>query len=82
MIRPDEARQLQPGPAVRRTQHHDLRARVRDAADGVEELALHEGPTFHLEPQCDEERRRPVEIGDRDADVVEVLDVGHPGFLR
>jgi hypothetical protein len=52
-------------------QHDDLGARVRDAADGVQELAFHERASLDLEAQADEERRHRVEVGDGDADMVE-----------
>jgi hypothetical protein len=44
---------------------------LRDADDGVHELALHERPALDLETERDEERRCCVEVGDGDADVVE-----------
>ena len=75
MVGPDEARQLDLGPSVRQPQHDDLGARVRDAADGVEELALDEATPLDLEAQRDEERRGPVEVGDGDPDMVETLDL-------
>jgi hypothetical protein len=71
VVGPDEARELQPGAVVGRLQHHDLGAGAGDAADGVEELALDEGPALDLQAQCHEERRHGVEGRDGDADVIE-----------
>jgi hypothetical protein len=71
MVGPDEARQLQAGAAIRRPQHDDLRARVRDAAHRVQELALHERCALDLETQPDEERCGGLEVCDGDADMVE-----------
>jgi hypothetical protein len=82
VLGPDEARQLEPRPTVRRSKHDDLGTRVRDTDHGVEELALDEHPSpLHLKPQADEEVRRCVEIGDRDADVVKALDRSHISML-
>ena len=75
VVGPDEARELDRGSSAGRPQHDDLGPRVRDAADGVEELALHERAALDLETQPDEERRHRVEVGDGDPDVVETPDV-------
>jgi hypothetical protein len=71
VVGPDEARQLQPGASVRRPQHDDLGAGVRDADDRVHEIALHEHPALDLETEPDKERRHHVEVRDGDADMVE-----------
>jgi hypothetical protein len=72
VVGPDEARPLQPRASVGRPQHDDLGAGVGDADDGVQELALHEHPcALDLETQPDEERRRRVEIGNSDSDMIE-----------
>jgi hypothetical protein len=75
MVGPDETRELDPGSSVRRPQHDDLRPRVRDADDSVQELALHECPTLDLETQPDEERRHRVEVVNSDPYMVEMPDV-------
>ena len=75
MVGPEEARELQPHSSAGRPQHDDLRARVRDTADRVQELAFHELPSLDLETQADEERRRRVEVLDGDPYVVEAFDV-------
>jgi len=66
-----EARELQAGAIVGRLQHDDFGAGVRNAADGVQELALEEHRALDLEAQGHEEGGHEVEICDRDADVVE-----------
>src|SRR5439155_12983528 len=71
VVGPDEARQLQPGSSVGRTQHDDLGTGVRYANDGVDELAFHKHPAFNHETQPDEERCHRVEVLNGDADVVE-----------
>src|SRR5258708_19324164 len=71
MVRPDEARQLQRGSSVGRSQRDDLGTGVRYANDGVDELAFHEHPALNLETQPDEKRHHRVEVRDRNADVVE-----------
>jgi hypothetical protein len=70
----DEARQLQPRSSAGRPQHQDLAFGVGDAGDGVDEFALHDHPALDLETEPDEERRRRVEMCDRDADVIEASD--------
>src|SRR5262249_35311895 len=50
---------------------------VRDANDGVQELALQNGPALSLKAQPGEEARHRVEIFDGDADVIEVPDRRH-----
>jgi hypothetical protein len=42
-----------------------------DAADGVQELALDERPALDLQAQRHEKAGHDIEIGDRDADMVE-----------
>jgi len=69
---PDEAQELEPGTSVGRPKHDDLGARVRDADDRVQELALHEHPrALDLETQPDEERRHRVEVRNGDTHMVE-----------
>ena len=64
-----------PDTSAGRPQHRDLALRARDAADGLDELTLHESGALDLESQADEERRRGLEVGHGDADVVEALNV-------
>jgi hypothetical protein len=71
---PLEARELQSGASIGRSQHDDLGAGVRDADDRVHELALHEHPPLDLESQPHEERRHRVEVRDGDAYMVETSD--------
>ncbi len=77
MVGPDEARQLQLGSSVGQQQRDDFGTRVRDANDGIDELALHEHPAFDLETQLYEERHYRGEICDGDADVIEAPDSCH-----
>jgi len=49
VVGPDEVRELDPGSSLRRPQHDDLRPRVRDADDRVQELALHQRAALDLE---------------------------------
>src|SRR5262249_35793463 len=69
-----------------RPQHDDLGTGVRYANDGVQELALQNGPALSLQAQPDKEGRHRVEISDGDADVIEVPDRRHgvhpPVFVR
>ena len=85
MVRPDEARQLQPRTSLGRPQHDDVTAGAGDANDGVDELALYERPALDLEAQPDEERCHRVEVPDGDANMVETSYVRHevrpPGSL-
>lgn len=71
MGRPDEARQLDAGAAIRRPQQDHLGARVRYADDGVQELAFQERAALDFETELDEERGHRVEVGQRDADMGE-----------
>src|SRR5687768_13154635 len=77
MIGRDEARELQSAALAGRLQHRDLALRARYAADGLDELALHESGALELEAESDEERRRRVQVRDGDADVVEASYVSH-----
>src|SRR3954470_8737062 len=77
MGRPDEARKLDACAVVRRSKHHDLGSRPRDAGDGVDEVTLDKGPSLDLQPQGDEEPRRGIKVGDSDTDVVEASYMGH-----
>lgn len=47
------------------------------ANDRVDELPFYEHPALNLETEPDEERRHPVEVRDRDADVVEASNTRH-----
>jgi hypothetical protein len=58
----DEARQLQPVSSAGRPHHDDLGTGVRNADDGVEELALQNRPARSLQAQPDEEGCHRVEI--------------------
>ena len=79
MIGVDEAGELKPGAATWELEADDLGAHTRDAADGVEELALDEHAVADLEAEGDEEVGGAVEVGDGDADMVESWQVGHDG---
>src|ERR1700683_936302 len=76
-VGPDEARELQSRAPVRRLEHEDLAARVGNADDRVQKLALDEHPALDLQAQRDEERRHRVGVCDSDADVVEAWCVRH-----
>jgi hypothetical protein len=67
----DEGRELKACASVGRSEHDDLRSRVGDRNDRVEEFAFHERLSFDLEPEPHEEGRRGGEIGHRDADMIE-----------
>ena len=82
MVRPDEGRQLDAGPAVGRAQQEDLGTRAGYADDGVEELVLQERAALDLETKRNEERRRRLDVGHRDADVVQPLNPRHAGILQ
>src|SRR5580693_5812589 len=77
MVRPDEARQLQPGASPGRPQHDDVTAGAGDADDGVHEVALYERPAVDLEAQPDEKRRHRVKVRDGDTDMVKTSYMRH-----
>src|SRR5262249_2336659 len=54
---------------------------MRNAADGVQELALDERPALDLQAQRHKEGGHDVEICDRDADVVEAPHLCHSPVL-
>jgi hypothetical protein len=58
-------------PVAGRRQHDELGAGAGNAADRVHELALDQRPALDLQAQRHEEGGHDVEIGDREADVVE-----------
>jgi len=77
VVGPNEARQFQLGSSVGQQQRDDLGTGVRDANDGIDELAFHERSALDLEPQPYEERHHLVQVRDRDADVVKDSNMRH-----
>src|SRR3954469_12748354 len=77
VVGPGEARQLEPGTSAGWPQHDHLAAGAGDTGDGVNELAFHGHPALDLETEPDEDRQRPIEIGHRDADMIETSDARH-----
>lgn len=52
-------------------------SRAGDAANSVDEFAFDERGALDFEPEPDEERGRGIEVGDRDADVIERAKLTH-----
>ena len=75
--RVEQARKLDRRAATRWAKHDDLGAGVRDATDGVDELAFDERPALDFKPETNEEGRSGIEVGHGDADVIELAEFDH-----